>query len=102
MALTAEQIVTIRRQVGNSPDDAALNEAHDRLIGEDDPVAAVVLEILEIRLADLRRQPSSFSIPGEYSQSTDGNIRTLEAQIAALGGGGAGTTILAPPARPAR
>ncbi len=80
-ALTTEQKVQIRRQVGNAPDDAALQVIYDRL-GD---VDAVSLEVLEIRLAEFKRNPMAFSVPGEYSESRSAEqMKALEAQISAL------------------
>lgn len=92
MALSADQLVTIRRAVGTAPDDAELNTIYART-GD---VAELILEVLETRLADMKRQPASFSIPGEYSQSTGDNIRALEKAVASLGGGGAVVRIIDP------
>lgn len=83
MALTEDQLITIRRAVGDTPDDAALNVIYDRTADVDE----LILEVLEIRLANLKAAPDSFSIPGEYSQSTRGQIEALEREIAARGGG---------------
>lgn len=97
MALTEDQIVTIRRSVGDTPDDAALNTIYARNGGSVDDL---ILEVLETRLANLKAAPDSYSIPGEYSQSTKGQMDALESQIAALGGGASSTvTILDPVAQ---
>jgi len=95
MALTQDQIVTIRRSVGSKPDDAALDVIYARNGGSVDDL---ILEVLETRLADLRAAPDSFSIPGEYSQSTRGQMDFLEKQIAALGGGAGGVVTILDPA----
>lgn len=86
MALTQDQIDHIRRQVGNQPDDAALNVLFDRLLTVDE----LVLQILETRLAELERIPAQFAVSGEYSQSTAANITALRDRIASLGGGAEG------------
>lgn len=99
MPMTADQIIAARRQVGNAPDDATLNATYDRLLDVD----AVVLEVLEIRLAELLRKPAQFSVPGEYSQSTDANIKALTERIASLGGGsglGSGVVTIVSPEPP--
>jgi hypothetical protein len=98
VALTQDQVITIRRAVGDTPDDAALEAIYARNGGS---VGDLVLEVLERRLANLRAAPDSFSIPGEYSQSTKGQMDALEKQIAALGGGGAlGVVSIVSPAYP--
>lgn len=79
MALSQDQIVTIRRAVGDTPDDATLDAIYDRNGGSVDDL---VLEVLERRLANLKAAPEQFSIPGEYSQSTKGQMDALEAAIA--------------------
>jgi hypothetical protein len=82
MALTTSQIAAIRREVGEEPDDAALNEAYDRL-GD---IAIVVIEIVERRLANFESEPTSFNVPGEYGQSTAQNIIALREKLARLRG----------------
>lgn len=94
MPLTEEQIYTVRRQVGLEPSDADLNDTFDRLGDVDE----VVREILEIRAAELRRVPATFAIPGEYSQSTAENLKSLEEQLSELPGTTAtGTVRIVPP-----
>ncbi len=98
MALTADQLVTIRRAVGNAPTDAELDAIYLRTAD----VPELILEVLEIRLADMKRQPASFNIPGEYGQSTGDNISALERTVSALGGGGSVVRIIDPEPRPHR
>lgn len=98
MALTQDQLIQIRRKIGTAPDDAALDAIYDR-VGDLDEL---VLEVLEIRLADMMRAPSSFAVPGEYSQSTSENIRALERDIAALGGPTGLVRIVPAASRPSR
>lgn len=95
MALSVDQLITIRRAVGTAPSDAELNDIYTRTADVDE----LILEVLEIRLADLKRNPSSFSVPGEYSQSTGENIAALEKSVAALGGGGSLVRIIEPEPR---
>lgn len=78
MALSTDQVVYIRRQVGSSPPDADLQAIFDRT-GD---VDVLVLEILETRYADMLANPTSFSVSGEYSQSTGENLKALQKQIA--------------------
>ena len=91
MALTIAQIHQIRREVGSTPDDVTLNLNFDRLL----VTGAVVLEILETRLADLISSPSTFTVIGEYSQSVDANIIALREQLKRLRGEIEDTTGLA-------
>lgn len=102
MALTENERIQVRREIGNSPDDAALDTIHDRHVanGEADPVNALILEVLEIRYAERLRNPDSFNVPGEYGESRNPEtLKALEAQIESLGGdvGGAPVRIVPPP-----
>lgn len=98
MALTEDQIIEIRRSVGNQPDDDVLNDIYARTNDVDE----LVLEVLEIRWADAANPalPANFAIPGEYSQDTRANIEALKAQVAAAGGGVGGTVEFIPPPDP--
>lgn len=80
-ALTEAQLVTVRRQVGNKPTDAVVQATYDRT----GTLTETVREILEIRVANLRAAPTSFSVPGEYSQDTAGQIKAIDALLAGLG-----------------
>lgn len=84
MALIGSELRYARRRVGSLPTDAELNTLHDTLIveGKVQPTEWVILEVLETRLADLIRNPASFNVSGEYSQSTVENIKALKEQIA--------------------
>lgn len=94
MALTEDQLVQIRRQVGNKPDDAALNAIFDRTEDLDE----LVLEVLETRLATLEASPAQFTVVGEYSQDTGKNIDALKGKVGALGGGNSRVRIVSPTA----
>jgi hypothetical protein len=80
VALTSAQIYAIRRWVGETPDDTALNDAYDRLGN----TQVIILEVLETRLANLEAEPASFNVPGEYGQSTAQNIVALRETLARL------------------
>jgi hypothetical protein len=81
VALTEGQLVDIRRQVGNAPDDAALNLIYDRVESVDE----LVLEVLEIRYADMLRNPASYSISGKYSETKSAEqLKGLLAKISSL------------------
>ena len=79
MALTTDERLWVRSQIGDSepPSDADLDTMHDRL----DTPEAVVVEVLEKRLAEYEARPASFSVPGEYSQSTAANIEALRMRL---------------------
>lgn len=96
MALSEDDLILIRRDIGDKPDDGAVEEVYDRLGGD---IEGTIDEILETRLATMLASPAQFSIPGEYSQSTDANIRALQEKVNARGIGDTGTlTFIAPPA----
>jgi hypothetical protein len=80
MAASAAELAEIRSYVGSAPDDDVLNEAWDRLLS----VNAVALEVLRKRLADFQASPGSLSVAGDFSQSTDVNMRLLADQVADL------------------
>ena len=80
MALTAGQIIAIRREIGSEPDDAALNLAYDRL----GSTGLVALEILETRYADLVSSPAQFTVFGEYGQNTSQNLIDMRMQLERL------------------
>lgn len=96
MALTQDQIVTIRRAVGDTPDDAALDVIYAR---NGESVDDLILEVLETRLANLEAAPDSFTIPGEYGQSTGKQMDALREKIAELGGAGSTLVIWDPTAQ---
>ncbi len=83
MALTAGQIIAIRREIGSEPDDATLNAAYDRL----GTLGLVALEILETRYADLVSSPAQFTVFGEYGQNTGQNLIDLRGQLERLRSG---------------
>ena len=80
-ALTVDQLVTVRRRVGRQPVDAEIQTIYDRT----GSLTETVREILEIRVADLRANPTSFTVPGEYSQDTAGQIKAIDAALLSLG-----------------
>lgn len=82
MALSTAETQYLRTKVGSGVDPAVLQEAYDRLLDLD----AVAREILEIRRADLLAQPDSFTVVGEYSQSTAKQLEGIDSVLASLGG----------------
>ena len=104
MPLTEDQRIEARREIGNAPSDAEIDEIYDRHVdnSEADPFGALVLEVLEIRYAERLRNPDSFNIPGEYGESRSAeSLKALAAQIEEHGGtvGGAAVRIVPPPDR---
>ena len=91
--ITDAQLATIRGKIGSStpPTDADLARSLTRLGSTD----AVILEILNARLADLMSAGSvSFSVVGEYSQDSSANAQWLADEVARARtavAGGAGT-----------
>lgn len=83
MALEAAIEAGIRNWVGTSVTGGDLEARYDRL----GSVHKVALEVLRQRLADLLAAPSSFSIDGDYSQTTSvETLTTLRRQIGELEG----------------
>lgn len=79
MALTDEQIAFFRRKLGTGTD---LTDVETRLTRLEGSERAVVVEVLEERLATLIATPASFAVPGEYSQDTRDNIAVTQRSIA--------------------
>lgn len=102
MPLTEDQRIEVRKDIGNAPSDAELDTIYDRQVanGVEDPVDALVLEVLEIRYAERLRNPDSFNVPGEYGESRNAeSLKALQEKIAGLGGdaGGAQVRVIPPP-----
>lgn len=77
---TEEQLAQFQSELGSNLDVADLAARHARL----GTVDAVVAEVLRIRLADARERPTSFSIPGEYSEDRAAAFKSLSERVAAL------------------
>lgn len=75
------QVAQLQAELGTSLDFEDLTARYDRL-GELD---AVITEVLRIRLADLTASPTTFSIPGEYSQDASAQLKSLEARLGLTG-----------------
>ncbi len=82
-ALTGSELMYTRRRVGLLPVDADLQTIYDAYEAEgvDQPLEWMILGVLETRLAELIRNPASFNVAGEYSQSTGENIKALQEQV---------------------
>lgn len=70
VALTADQTAYYRRKLGTGVDLTDVEARQTRLLGDQ---YAVVVEVLDERLATLISTPATFSVDG-YSQSTAANI----------------------------
>ena len=82
---SASDVLWVRAWVGDDPDDARLDEIFD------DPEIGgsrgnVALWVLQNRKANLLSNPTSFSIPEVYSETTTSAeiLKLLNSQIAAL------------------
>lgn len=75
--LTEDQVVRVRRFVGDEPADADLDPIWQR----HGSIKGVVLEILEIRKANLLASPLSFTITGEYAQNARFNVEYIKQLI---------------------
>lgn len=103
MPLSSEDLIWVRRWVGDQPADAVLNAAYDRLLDR----GAVAREVLDTRLANFVRSSASLSIPGDVAYNNAKNIDALqdmlvdlETELAAGGDvGGPFTRIIPPPPR---
>ena len=72
-ALTEDQIVAIRRFIGDEPVDADLQPMYVRY----ENLKGVVLEVLQTRRANLLASPLQFSVVGEYGQNARWNVEYL-------------------------
>jgi hypothetical protein len=96
MEMTSDQLALVRAEIGTAvpPSDADLQEIFARRGG----LVGVVREVWKGRLTTLLATPASFTIPGEYGQSTGENIRAIREMLDryallpdssnAIGGGG--------------
>lgn len=75
--MTPDELNWLRRRVGTEPDDTTLADMLIEL-GSRQEVAS---QILETRLADVVRSPTSLNIPDEISISNAGRARELRSAI---------------------
>ncbi|MBO0863454.1 MAG: hypothetical protein J2P16_00070 [Mycobacterium sp.] len=78
--LDPDTLDDIRTWIGSTPDDAAVTVTFDR----QRTVERTAYVILKRRLADLLTSPTSFTVPGDWSQSTEGQIAQLRTQLEQL------------------
>lgn len=74
------QTAQLQGELGSNLDVADLAARYERLGSVD----AVIVEVLRIRLADARERPTSFTIPGEYSEDRAAVFKSLSDRVAAL------------------
>lgn len=84
MPLDLDQLALVRDEIGftEPPSTPDLDDIYDRKGG----LVGVVRVVWSQRLADLFANPASFSISGEYSQSTGDNMKYIQARLAELSG----------------
>ena len=105
MALSVVQTAYYETRLGTlDAADIVDIETRQARLGGDGYEPLVVVEILEIRLADLLKNPAQFSIPGDYSENRTANIEQLTAKLADAQGeaGVAGTVLTSVPPQPTR
>lgn len=76
------QVAQLQAELGTTLDYEDLTGRFARLDGDLD---AVITEVLRIRLADINAGPTTFSIPGEYSQDASAQQKALEARLGLSG-----------------
>ncbi len=81
MALTETDLAYLRSELGTEIDEGNLEDRHDRL----GSVTAVALEVIRERLATVLANPTSFTIPGVYSETrNDATVKALQDQVTRL------------------
>lgn len=84
MAISSGEIFYARRTIGDKPNDAVLTAIYDRYVAasQTQPIEWAILEVLEVRYANMVSSPSSFTIPGDYGQTTGAeNLKALASMI---------------------
>lgn len=84
MPLDPDQLSTVRDEIGTvePPTDGDLDDIYDRKGG----LVGVVRVVWAQRLANLMAEPATFSVAGEYSQSTAKNIEAMQQRLKELSG----------------
>lgn len=72
------QVAQLQAELGTSLDFDDLAARYERLENDLD---AVITEVLRIRLADITAGPTTFAIPGEYSQDAAAQMKALQARL---------------------
>lgn len=75
---TDVQVAQLQAELGSSLDYEDLAARYNRL---DQDLDAVITEVLRIRLADINAGPTTFAIPGEYSQDATAQQKALQARL---------------------
>ena len=71
--LTADELAYAKTKLGTDMDAVDLQARYDRL----GSLPLAIGEVLDQRVADMLASPLSFTVPGEYSENREGNIRQL-------------------------
>lgn len=84
MPLDPDQLAIVRDEIGTAdpPSDGDLDDIYDRKGG----LVGVVRVVWAQRLANLLALPATFSVSGEYSQSTGDNIEAIQTRLKELSG----------------
>lgn len=82
------QVAQLQSELGTALDYDDLAARLERLGDLDE----VIVEVLRIRLADVMAGPTTFAIPGEYSQDASAQQKALEARLG-LSAGTAGALV---------
>lgn len=72
------QVAQLQAELGTTLDYDDLTARYERLEGS---VDAVITEVLRIRLADINAGPTTFAVPGEYSQDATAQQKALQARL---------------------
>lgn len=80
MALTPEELLSVRAEVGTGPTDLQLDALHD-VLGSPEAVAQ---HVITTRLTDLRSRPARTEWVGDTTEDWGDNIKALERQVADL------------------
>lgn len=105
MALSAVQAAYFETRLGTlSTGDVSDIEARLARLGGDGNEPAVAVEVLEVRLADMLKNPAQFSVPGDYSENRTANIEQLRKMLASAQSeaGSAGSVLVSVPPQPSR
>lgn len=80
--LMPDRLALVRAEIGTQvpPSDDDLDEIYARRGG----LVGVIREVWSGRLARLIATPASFTIPGDYGQSTGENIRAIREKLTAI------------------
>lgn len=74
------QVAQLQAELGTSLDYDDLTARYERLADLDQ----VVVEVLRIRLADAIDKPTSFTIPGQYSEDRSKSLQALQDRLRVL------------------